>query len=109
MDRKPLRFVVTADCIKAGPKKGGGQWRQQGILVHQGEEVRRIGWFLKDDDKPMDHGEYRLAPDAVFVGEVTRVDRKTGEIKSELGLRIALRSESFVKVPAVTAAPARAA
>lgn len=100
-----LKFIVTPECRKTGTSKKGKSYRQQFMMVHkENGEVTRIGWFLRDEESFMEPGDYNLAPDALFVGDVHRLDAKTGAIYTEIGLRVAQRNTAFVKVGAVAAA-----
>lgn len=101
---QPPKFFVTSECAAEGAnRKTNKPWRRQDIMAHANGEVRRITLrFLGKDDRFMDIGEYRLAPDAVFVGDVIRAN-DDGSYSKETGLRVSMRPESFVKVPAAPA------
>lgn len=90
--RKPLRFIVTAEHCKSGVSSKGKPYRQQFVLVHQGDEVRKLDWFLRDNEPFLAPGEYRLADDALYVGDVVGTDGR-----SRPALRVATR---FVPVAA---------
>lgn len=102
-NQQPPKFFVTPECAAEGAnRKTNKPWRRQDIMVHANGEVRRIVLrFLGKDDRYMDQGEYRLAPDAVYVGDVYRPN-DDGTFNKETGLRVSMRPESFVKVPAST-------
>lgn len=106
-ERKAVRFVVTADCSKSGGGQGTGKkpWRKQRVLVHQGDEVRALEFFLRDDEPFLEPGEYLLSPDAVYVGEKA-YKRRDGSEATEPALCVAPR---FVKRQTVAAAPRAAA
>lgn len=99
----PARFVVTANGSKTG---GGGNtgkkpWRAQVVMVHQGDEVLKHEFFLRDNDQFLEPGEHRLAPDSVYLTTRVYTD-KTGRERTETVLAC---SNRFVKVPAVAVPP----
>eukprot|EP00456_Euglypha_rotunda_P079651 TRINITY_DN7667_c0_g2_i3.p2 TRINITY_DN7667_c0_g2~~TRINITY_DN7667_c0_g2_i3.p2 ORF type:complete len:116 (-),score=24.98 TRINITY_DN7667_c0_g2_i3:371-718(-) len=89
--RKPLRFIVTAEHCKSGVSAKGKPYRQQFVLVHQGDEVRKLDWFLRDNEPFLAPGEYQLANDAIYVADVVGQDGR-----SRPTIRVANR---FVPVP----------
>jgi hypothetical protein len=95
-----MKIVVPADSVKSGTKKNGkGLWRQQRVLAHCADgQVRALSMFLFDDEKPLDVGEYVIDLEkALTVGDVTRIDKVTGQIRTEPGFVIALRPASFLR------------
>lgn len=95
--KNQIYFVATAEGGKSGTS-GNKPWRRQEVLCHQGEEVRKISYFLRDGEPYLEPGNYVLAPDAVYVGDIAFTDRQ-GRARSEPGLRVSPR---FSKVTTVT-------
>lgn len=97
-----MKIVVPADSVKSGSKKNGkGLWRQQRVLAHCADgQVRALSMFLFDDEKPLEAGEYVIDLEkALTVGDVTRIDKNTGQIRTEPGFVIPLRTATFIRAP----------
>lgn len=93
--REPARFVVNANCSISGTSKGGKPYRKQKVLVHQGDEVLAFEYFLFDSDPYLEPGEYVIAPDAVYVGDIERV--QNGRTFVSNGLKVAPRFKKIGK------------
>jgi hypothetical protein len=105
-----LKFTCTTETRKTGPTKKGGVWRQQGMLAHQANgEVTLLTWFLRDNEQHLEAGEYELTPNALRPMEMSRVDKRTGQIRSETGLGVWMGNDSFRKVGAAAVSPAKVA
>lgn len=92
---KPLRFVVNENCSVSGIGKNNKPYRKQRVLVHHGDEVSKLEFMLDDKDPFLTPGEYRLSPDAVYLGQSVR--EYNGRQYAEPTLRVAPR---FVRVVA---------
>ena len=104
-----MKIVVPADSVKSGTKKNGkGIWRQQRVLAHCADgQVRALTMFLFDDEQPLAVGDYVVDIDkALTVGDVTRVDKVTGQLRTEPGFVVALRPSTFIRAALSPAKPA---
>ena len=95
---KSISFTATADGGKSGVN-GNKPWRKQEVLCHHGDEVRKISYFLRDNEPFLEPGTYALAPDAIYVGDIAYTGRD-GKARSEPGLRVAPR---FAKTTVIDA------
>lgn len=100
MEQKPLKFVVTENCSISDTGKNGKPYRKQRVLVHHDEQITRLEFMLDKDEPFLTPGDYRLAPDAVYLGTSTR--EYNGRTYTEPQLRVGPR---FVKVPAAASVP----
>lgn len=91
---KPLKFVVGENCAISDVGKNNKPYRKQRVMVHHGEEITKLEYMLDKDEPFLVPGEYRLAPDAVYLGQSTR--EYNGRTYTEPALRVSPR---FVKVP----------
>lgn len=103
---KPLRFVVNENCSVSGIGKNNKPYRKQRVLVHHGDEVSKLEFMLDDKEPYLTPGEYRLAADAVYLGQSVR--EYNGRQYAEPALRVAPRFER-VQVEVVPAGVRKAA
>lgn len=101
MEIKPLRFIVNENASITGQGKNGKPYRKQRVLVHHGDEVTSLEYMLDTNEPFLTPGEYRLSPDAVYLGTSTR--EYNGRTYAEPQLRVAPR---FVRLSAAPAAKA---
>lgn len=94
MQKLPTRWFVNENCNVSGTGKSGKPYRKQKVLAHQGDEVLAFEFMLNDTEPYLTPGEYLIASDAVYVGDVSR--EYQGRTFVDKGLKVAPR---FVPVP----------
>lgn len=87
MSKKIDRLKVTPSCNHTElPKEGKKGFRKQFILAIQGEESTRIDLgFVNDGEQFMEIGDYQISPESISVGEVSRLNKKNGQVYTNPG------------------------